>query len=170
MSWIDAFFAPSYQTIQIAGTPLPKEEVLNFLSGFTAADNPTNGSTDITGTGGGGGGGWTFVNSTTASHATPARAAQIFFLCNPEGGPYTQGFPTAPSTDDIVAVKDVAATSAITGIYTNAITLTGTSIDVQDKHTMTITGTTYVWGAANGDGGGDVTYYLYNGASWVVIG
>ena len=94
----------------------------------------------------------------------------LFILCNSGGGIYTQGLPTAPNTDDIVALKDVGATSATTGIYANAITVSGGSINVQDKHTMSISSTTYVWGSASGDGGGDTFYLIYNGATWLVIG
>jgi hypothetical protein len=169
MSWLDAFFAPKYQTIQIAGVPLPQENALNFFSGFTAADNPSNGSTDITGTGGGGGGGWTVLTSTTASHATPSRATWLILWCNSSAGSYTQALPTAPNSGDRVTLKDVGATSATTGIFANAITISGTSINVQDQHTMAISGTSYVWGQASGDGGGSVLDLQYNGVEWMVF-
>jgi hypothetical protein len=172
MSWLDAFFAPSYQTIEIAGVPLPQEAALNFASGFTAVDNPSNGSTDITGTGGSGGG-WTFVVSTTASHATPGRAAQLFFRCNSSGGIYTQNLPTSPNAGDIAWFKDEGIsgiTPAQSGIYTNAITISGGSSAVQNKHTMAVVSNTYAWGAASGDGGGDAFGLMFNGSIWEVIG
>lgn len=37
----------SYQTVEAAGVAKPVETILNFLSPFTATDNPGNGSTDI---------------------------------------------------------------------------------------------------------------------------
>jgi hypothetical protein len=47
VSWLDAFFAASYQTVAVNGAPLPQEAILNFV-GATAADSPSTDSTTIT--------------------------------------------------------------------------------------------------------------------------
>jgi hypothetical protein len=57
----------NYQTIQVAGTPLAQEPVLNFPANMSCVDNPGNTSTDCTPSGGGGGctatlTGWSLVN------------------------------------------------------------------------------------------------------------
>lgn len=48
MSWLDRFFLGGYTTLAIAGTALPKEVVLNFVSGASAVDNPSLSRTDVT--------------------------------------------------------------------------------------------------------------------------
>lgn len=48
MSWLDKFFRGGYTTIAIAGAVLPSEVVLNFVSGASAADNPSLSRTDVT--------------------------------------------------------------------------------------------------------------------------
>ena len=172
MSWIDGFFAPSYQVIQAAGVPLPVEKALNFLTstGFSVADNPSNGSTDITNTGGGGGGGgWTVISSSTASHPTLSRAVWQKVWGDSSGGPFTLPLPPAPVSGDLIDFKDIGATSATTGIAAHAITLNGASIEIQDKHTMTISSTSYAWGTASGDGGGDAFSLQFNGSTWMVV-
>lgn len=56
MSWLDRFFSSrNYGTIQNAGVVMPPESILNFAgSGFSVADDPTNGRTTVTFSGGGG--------------------------------------------------------------------------------------------------------------------
>lgn len=56
MSWLDKFFNVGIVTVQIAGTPMPAERAINFTSGVTATDDPTNGRTNLAVSGGGGGG------------------------------------------------------------------------------------------------------------------
>jgi hypothetical protein len=53
MSYLDDLLG---KVIQLAGVNLPMRKTLNFVSGATVVDNPTNGSTDVTISGGSGGG------------------------------------------------------------------------------------------------------------------
>lgn len=55
MSWMDKFFEGGYSQVQVAGTDLPTQTVLNFATGATAVDDPVSGRTvvNVTGTGGG---------------------------------------------------------------------------------------------------------------------
>jgi hypothetical protein len=48
MSWLDKTFAKTYNTIMSAGTTLPPENALNFVSGAIAVDNAASGRTDVT--------------------------------------------------------------------------------------------------------------------------
>ncbi len=48
MSWLDPYFLNGPKVIASAGVALANESTLNFVSGFTVADNPTNGRTDVT--------------------------------------------------------------------------------------------------------------------------
>jgi hypothetical protein len=69
-----------FQTIQSAGTPLPQELALNFSNQFIVADNPTNGSVD--------------VSLPAASYAVQKGVAVV----NPTGSDYASVdvvFPTA---------------------------------------------------------------------------
>lgn len=53
MSWLDRFFAKGYVTVQSGGSALPTETIINFASGATVADDPSNGRTNVTVSGGG---------------------------------------------------------------------------------------------------------------------
>lgn len=47
MSWLDPLFRAGYRVVQLAGVQLPQQVTLNFASGFTVVDNPSNGRTDV---------------------------------------------------------------------------------------------------------------------------
>ena len=49
-NWLDENFT-GYNVVHGAGVPVPQRKVLNFGSGLTVGDDPTNGVTTITGTG-----------------------------------------------------------------------------------------------------------------------
>lgn len=48
MSWLDRLFTTKVTTIQIAGVSLPPEQIVNFATGVSGADNPSNGRVDLT--------------------------------------------------------------------------------------------------------------------------
>ena len=66
MSWLDKFFTGGYKNIASAGSLLPQETTLNFVSGATVVDNPSTGMTNVT------------VNATV----TPGAAGQGYFTNN----------------------------------------------------------------------------------------
>ena len=49
-NWLDENFT-GYNVVHGAGVPVPQRKTLNFGSGLTVGDDPTNGVTTITGTG-----------------------------------------------------------------------------------------------------------------------
>jgi hypothetical protein len=75
MSWLDSLFL-GYQTIAVAGVPLPPETTLNFSSGATGSDNPSGGSTNIALSSAGGGAAQPITTAGTFSVA-PGAAVSV---------------------------------------------------------------------------------------------
>lgn len=118
-----------------------------------------------------GAGGW-ILNATATFSAHPAMSRALWQVqpVNTSGGAFTQLLPTGPTVGDLVALEDWVGTSTVTGIGANACTLSGTSLNIQNRHTMASAGTSYVWGAASGDAGGGVLLLRWTGTIWKVVG
>ena len=176
-SWLNKYIGNGVATILANGAILPQENALAFVAGtnvtLTAVDlpNAVPPQTQITiAASGSGGSGLSVVNSTTAAHPTLTAATWQLVLCNSSGGAYTQALPTSGLVaGQIVVLKDAAATSRTTGIWANAITISGGSNTVQNQHDMTTASTTYVWGQTNQDQGGDDLWLFWTGSAWQVM-
>lgn len=117
--------------------------------------------------GGGGGGGVIVTRSSSGSVAASTQPQLI--LISAGGGTFS-----LPSSGLVlgmqVGFKDDFCTSAADGIATTPVTLNGSTKNVQNRHTMKSTGTTYVFGGPSGDGGGSLVWFTYDGTGWVVTG
>lgn len=173
MSWLDAFFA-AYYSVNVNGVALPQERTLALVGGanvtLSATDLPLAGQTQVTVTASGsGGGGWTYNATATSVQSLTAATWQIQPV-NSTGGTFQVNLPTSGlSAGQRVDIKDVGATSATTGIYTNAVTISGGTKYVQNPHTSSVSATSYAFGGSSGDGGGSVLSLMYNGTGWMVI-
>jgi hypothetical protein len=95
-----------YQTVQVAGSPLPQEPVLNFPANMTCVDNPGNTSTDCTPSGGGSSvptSGWTLQNAVNSdltfnNFAGNAVAMSMQAINTSDAGMTTQAIPGATYT------------------------------------------------------------------------
>lgn len=112
---------------------------------------------------------WTYHSAITTSTALSRLLYQIQPV-NTTDGTFTLTLPTSPSTGDRVDIEDVGATSATTGIGATALTISGTSNDVQNPHTMAVSSASYTFGPTSGDAGGATLCLRYTGTFWKVIG
>lgn len=93
---------------------------------------------------------------------------QSTWQCQPVnmvGGAFTLTLPVSPVRGDIVQVED-EATSPAGGVWTNTLTISGGSANVQNGHTMAAGTTSYSFGQSNQDQGGSNLTMTYNGTFW----
>jgi hypothetical protein len=129
-------------------TNIAEAETLLALQGITP---PT------WGTGGGGGGGWVLeATATVSSHPALSRGLWLVQPVDSSGGTFPLVLPASPDVGDLIEIPDWGAQSATTGVFTNAVTIEGTAVPIQNPHTMAVSGSVfnYTFGQASGDGGG----------------
>lgn len=174
MSWLDQFFA-GVTTVLVNGVQQPYEGAVNLVPGtnvtITAVDlpNAVPPQTQITVATGAG---LSVVQSTTATPPQLTAATWQLVEVDSSGGAFTLPLPTSGlAGGQIVWLKDVAATSATTGIFANQVTISGGTNPVQNQHTMVVSATSYAWGAASQDGGGNMLglYWSATKSAWMVI-
>jgi len=146
MSWLDNFFAPGILSLQLGGVPLPQEQILNFASGFTAADDPTNGRTNLTATGGGGGGSYyqtvesngvpvtqqptiNFIGATVANNSGSSRTDVTI-----QGGPTVLATATTSQAPSAAAwtIQPVDTSSGSVTVTANASSAVGAIFQIPD--------------------------------------
>lgn len=134
-TWLDKFF---YKSVQWLGVGLPDEPVLNFLSGFTVVDNPTNGSTDVS----------VEASSTTVfdgpitAPVTPSSLVTgTCYLVDTSGGGFTQDLPTTGLVDgEYYEWFDAKSQWSSNPTATKNLTLDGVSNEILDPNYVGITG------------------------------